>query len=50
MAKKSFKMRKNLIPKPAKIFKRGLYEAMWGAEPRNYDKMVNPKKKEKKCK
>lgn len=47
---KKFNIRKNLIPKPSKIFKRGLYEMMWGAEPRNYDKMVNPKKEKKKCK
>lgn len=28
----------NLLPKPKKIMKRGLYEVMWGAKPRNYSK------------
>lgn len=32
------KMRKNFLPKPKKIAKRGLYEAMWGAKPRDYGK------------
>lgn len=31
---------KNLLPSPKKITKRGLYEAMWGAKPRNYEKKV----------
>lgn len=31
---------KNLLPKPSKIVKRGLYETMWGAKPRNYGKRV----------
>lgn len=34
----------SLLPKPRKIAKRGLYEVMWGAKPRNYAKKV------KKCK
>lgn len=28
------------LPKPKKIIKRGLYEMMWGAKPRNYGKRV----------
>lgn len=32
------KIRKNYIPKPSKIFKRGLYELMWGVKNRQYNK------------
>ena len=28
------------LPKPKKILKRGLYEVMWGAKPRNYKKKL----------
>ena len=31
---------KNLLPSPKKIAKRGLYEVMWGAKPRDYGKRV----------
>lgn len=31
---------KNLLSSPKKIAKRGLYEVMWGAKPRNYEKKV----------
>lgn len=30
----------NLLPKPKKIMKHGLYEVMWGAKPRDYSKKV----------
>ena len=30
----------SLLPKPKKILKRGLYEAMWGAKPRDYGKRL----------
>ena len=30
----------SLLPNPRKIAKRGLYEMMWGAKPRNYEKKV----------
>ena len=33
------------MPKPSKILKRGLYEAMWGAKSRDYGKYVGIKKK-----
>lgn len=29
-----------LLPKPSKIAKRGLYEAMWGKKKRDYGKRV----------
>ena len=29
-----------LLPSPKKIAKRGLYEIMWGAKPRDYGKRV----------
>ncbi len=29
------------IPSTKKILKRGLYELMWGAKPRNHGKRVN---------
>lgn len=40
--KKNTKIRmpKSLLPKPKKILKRGLYEAMWGGKKRNYGKRV----------
>ena len=34
------KMPKSLLPKPSKIAKRGLYEMMWGAKPRDYGKRL----------
>ena len=34
------KISTNLLPKPRKIAKRGLYEIMWGAKPRDYSKKV----------
>ena len=33
-------MPKSLLPSPKKIMKRGLYEIMWGAKPRNYAKRI----------
>ena len=39
------RIRKQPLPKPSKILKRGLYEAMWGAKPRGYGKYVGVKKK-----
>ena len=35
-----FKMPKSLLPSAKKIVKRGLYEIMWGAKPRNYEKRI----------
>lgn len=37
---KRVKMPKSLLPKPSKIVKRGLYEMMWGAKPRDYGKRL----------
>ena len=37
---KKIKRPKSLLPSPTKIMKRGLYEAMWGAEPRDYGKRL----------
>lgn len=34
------KISTSLLPKPRKIAKRGLYELMWGAKPRDYEKKV----------
>lgn len=34
------KISTSLLPKPRKIAKRGLYEIMWGAKPRDYGKKV----------
>lgn len=34
------KITTSLLPKPNKIMKRGLYEVMWEAKPRNYKKRV----------
>ena len=34
------KITTSLLPKPNKIMKRGLYEVMWGAKPRDYLKKV----------
>lgn len=31
---------KKLLPKPSKIAKRGLYEVMWKAKPRDYGKRI----------
>ena len=39
-----FHIPKSPIPSPKKIATRGLYEIMWGAEHRDYDKRVNGKK------
>ena len=39
------RIRKQPLPKPSKILKRGLYEAMWGAKPIDYGKYVGVKKK-----
>ena len=39
MARKIY-IPKKPLPSPSKIFKRGLYEAMWGAKPRNYSKRI----------
>ena len=47
------RIRRNPLPSPKKIMKRGLYEIMWGAPQRDYGKYVgldNKKKKEKKVK
>lgn len=44
------RIRKQPLPKPSKILKRGLYEVMWGAKPRDYGKHVgldSDKKKKK---
>ena len=35
------------LPKPKKVLKRGLYELMWGAKPRDYSKRDGKKKKDK---
>ena len=43
------RIRRNPLPSPKKIMKRGLYEIMWGAPQRDYGKYVgldNKKKKE----
>lgn len=37
---KRIKIPKSLLPKPSKIAKRGLYEVMWGAKPRDYGKRL----------
>ena len=42
---KKVRMSKNPFPKPGKIFKRGLYELMWGAKPRDYGKKLRNSKK-----
>lgn len=34
------RMPKSLIPKPKQIMKRGLYELMWGAPHRDYEKRI----------
>lgn len=42
------KIRKNYLPKPEKIFKRGLYEIMWGsANHRQYGGKSAQKKKKR---
>ena len=35
-----FRMPKSLLPSAKKIAKRGLYEIMWKAKPRNYEKRI----------
>lgn len=35
-----FRMPKSLLPCAKKIAKRGLYEVMWGAKPRDYEKRI----------
>ena len=35
-----FRMPKSLLPSAKKIAKIGLYEIMWGAKPRNYEKRI----------
>ena len=42
-----FKMPKSLLPSAKKIAKRGLYEIMWGAKPRNYEKRIKEGKYQK---
>lgn len=37
---KKLRIAKSLLPKPKNIMKRGLYEVMWGAPQRNYEKRV----------
>lgn len=39
------RIKKQPLPKPSKILKRGLYEVMWGVKPRDYGKHVGVKKK-----
>lgn len=46
--KKLFKRKILPLPKPKKIFKRGLYELMWGAKKRDYGERCSPKKGKKK--
>ena len=42
--KKLFRRKILPLPKPKKIFKRGLYELMWGAKKRDYGERCSPKK------
>lgn len=42
------RIRKQQLPKPNKILKRGLYEAMWGAKHRDYGKYVGINRVKKK--
>ena len=42
-----FKMPKSLLPSAKKIAKRGLYEIMWNAKPRNYEKRIKEGKYQK---
>lgn len=42
-----FHIPKSPIPSPKKIATRGLYELMWGAEHRDYNKRVNGTTKRK---
>lgn len=36
------------LPKPKKVLKRGLYELMWGAKPRDYGERCSPRDGKKK--
>lgn len=42
------RIKRNLLPSPKKILKRGVYEIMWGAPQRDYDKYVGLDNKKKK--
>ena len=42
------RIRRNPLPSPKKIMKRGLYEIMWGAPQRDYGKYVGLDNKKKK--
>ena len=40
MKKVKIKMSKSLLPKPSKIFKRGIYEIITNTRPRDYGKRM----------
>ena len=42
------RIRRNPLPSPKKIMKRGLYEIMWGAPQRDYSKYIGLDNKKKK--